>query len=241
MSPGASATWLLTVTALAVGEEWANSRYAGDAIWRDDVNRPSLRFGLVWARYVARGAQGDRSPSGRREISDRSSTPERLPSPHCWASQPWHPQSRRKERDHRLEEPRWRRMFGGATPTVLRWRVGLAIARARDKPIFRRLLAFPPVTPLPCSATQGALGVLRQGPVERPRGAVSRGCRRKPKWYRHISAEGVYVYPACRDGPRPHASGRRRGHGAAINAVLSRKTGWVERAFLSRKLVRRRT
>ena len=118
--PGAAPVRLLTITAPAVGVVRANSRFAFDANRQGDLNRPSLRFGLVLVRHVAREAQGDRSPSGRRENNDRSPTPEKLQSPHRRASQQWHPQSRREERDQRLEEPRWRRMFGGATPTLPR-------------------------------------------------------------------------------------------------------------------------
>ena len=127
--PGAAPVRLLTITAPAVGVVRANSRFAFDANRQGDLNRPSLRFGLVLVRHVAREAQGDRSPSGRRENNDRSPTPEQLQSPHCWTSQQWHPQSRREERDQRLEEPRWRRMFGGATPTLPRWRFGLVSVR----------------------------------------------------------------------------------------------------------------
>ena len=82
---------LLTITAPAVGVVRANSRFAFDANRQGDLNRPSLRFGLVLVRHVAREAQGDRSPSGRRENNDRSPTPEQLQSPHCWTSQQWHP------------------------------------------------------------------------------------------------------------------------------------------------------
>lgn len=39
-------------------------RFASDANWWSNVDRPSLRFGLVFVRYVASEAEEDRSLSG---------------------------------------------------------------------------------------------------------------------------------------------------------------------------------
>ena len=60
------ATWLLTVTALPLGNSERSSLRGWRANRRGIVNRPSLRFGLVLLRRVAQGT-------------------------HCWASQQWHP------------------------------------------------------------------------------------------------------------------------------------------------------